>query len=351
MDLISQLKVGRALSSDGYFSDVFEGIDPIQGRVALKVPKRLNRESDARFLARKSELLNEGQRLKIAEHQRVVRVFQVGSKLAANGEDQSEQPVYLVMEFCPGGSLLADYKAGPMELARLRSIAFDVSTGMQIIHNRGMLHRDIKPGNILIDDSGRAKIGDFGLVTDDIAYGYASGAGYLDHLAPEYFTDDITSQKTDVWAFGMTMYRLLHGHTWYSTRCPSPDEVQYGGYAAKLKWLPHIPDKWRRFIRRALNDDVDRRFQNFAEIAVGIEALPISPTWECKVSSDHISWRRQTETRDTEVIWEWRSPLRHRWTATSVFRASNRAQRKGSAGWLSPKQASRELETYFTAQR
>ncbi len=350
-ELISELKFVRPLSTDGYFSDVYEGDDPIHGLVAVKIPKRLPGETDRQWQARKTELLQEGQRLKVAEDSRIVRVLHVVRKRAPVGEVQDEQPIYLVLEFCQGGSLLAEYKAGPLPLRRVRAIAGDVCLGMQVLHNRGMLHRDIKPGNILIDCNGRAKIGDFGLVTDQIAYGYASGAGYLDHLAPEYFTQDLTSQQTDVWAFGMTVYRLLHGHNWYTLFSPSPDLVQYGGYSDKLRWLPHIPRQWRRFVKRALHDDVDRRYHDFVEVAVGLQDLPTTPEWQCKVSNTSVTWQREARSNRFVVLWEWKSPLRHRWNAETVSLRSGRKRYQGSTAWRSPRVVIGELEAYFSSQK
>ncbi len=191
------------------------------------------------------------------------------------------------MDLCQG-SLEKEYKTGPMPLSRLRRVATDVTHGLQALHARGLLHRDLKPGNLLIGRDGTAKLGDFGFVTDEIAYGYASGAGYVNHLAPEFFDGRITSEKTDIWALGMTFYRLLHGSEWY-TQSPAPRQVvPLGGFASKLKWLPHVPKKWRRVLRTMLRDDPKRRYQTATAVFEALSSLSIEPDWKCSVSATEV---------------------------------------------------------------
>lgn len=145
-------------------------------------------KSATQWQARKTDLLREGQRLSQAAHPHVVQVRQL---LKSPTEDE----LLLVMEYCPGGSLQKNFDAGPMRLGEVRRYATEIATGLHILHARGMLHRDIKPGNVLITKSGTAKLGDFGLVTDNLILGYGSAAGYLDHLAPEVHTGSPTSPE------------------------------------------------------------------------------------------------------------------------------------------------------------
>src|SRR5690606_13736635 len=100
-----------------------------------------------------------------------------------------------------------------------------------------------------VTKNGTVKLGDFGLVTDEMVLGYADlGYSYTDHLAPESHETGLSSKKSDFWALGMTLYRLLHGDDWYR-RSPLPRfSVTDGGYADRLTWLPHISGRWRRLI-------------------------------------------------------------------------------------------------------
>jgi len=173
----SDLSLGKVIGS-GYFGTVYKGSDPVHGQVAVKVLEQVPGEADPDWQVRKQGLLAEGQRLAAAAHNHVVRVFHLVES------DTSDQ-IMLVMELCSGGSLLRDYETGPMEIDRIQKISTQTGIGLASLHARGMVHRDIKPANLLLGSDGRIRLGDFGLVTDKLVLGYASQAGYLDHVAYE----------------------------------------------------------------------------------------------------------------------------------------------------------------------
>src|SRR5688500_4512922 len=118
MSFVCDITLAATPFARGHFGEVFEGNDPIHGRVAVKVFRREAGEPAGDWDRRKAELLSEGQRLKDAEHERIVRVFSVVA-------DPSGDAVLLEMEYCAGGSLLDEYNSGPMRLARLRQVLFD----------------------------------------------------------------------------------------------------------------------------------------------------------------------------------------------------------------------------------
>lgn len=338
--LESNLSIGAKLDA-GHFGEVFLATDDVQGEVAAKILKQQAGESLADWQARKSGLLAEGQRLQKAQHKNVVQVFQA----LQSGSDDA---IHLVMEYCSGGSLQKAFEKGPMTLKQVRKVATEVSLGLDALHARGMLHRDIKPGNILVDSRGVHKVGDFGLVTDNLVLGYASQAGYLDHVAPEVHLGTTgTSVRSDIWAFGMTLYRLLHGQDWYA-RSPSPKLlVASGGFAQKLSWLPHIPDKWRRLIRKMMHDDTSARYQSMTQILSALASLPIEPSWKCSVTPTHIQWRRKTETRKIIVDWK-ASGSQFEWTARSKpLGSGNRRTLGGSTQLQTAKLSIKQLEEFF----
>jgi serine/threonine-protein kinase len=206
MNFSSALTIKNLIGQRG-FGDVYEGLDEVHGKVAVKVLRRQPFETESEWQARRNDL-SEAQNLREARHKNVVAVLHVV-------RSQNDGSLHMVTEFCEGGSLEGLYKAGPINISKVRKIVTDICLGLDALHARRMLHRDIKPGNILFSGS-RWKIGDFGLVTNDVMLGYASAQGYLDHLAPEVHKDQVTSVKTDVWALGMTIYRLLHGEQFYN---------------------------------------------------------------------------------------------------------------------------------------
>ncbi|MCM5679350.1 serine/threonine protein kinase [Schlegelella sp. S2-27] len=338
--VVPPLTLGRKLGA-GAFGEVFEGQDSVHGRVAVKVMTRASGESAADWHQRKAGLLAEGQRLSAAEHRNVVRVHSIS-------EDAAGDSIQLCMAFCAGGSLQDAYEKGPLPLDTVREIATNVTLGLDALHSRGMLHRDIKPGNLLRNASGVALLGDFGLVTDRLLHGYGSIAGYKDHIAYEVWSTWVTSAKSDIWALGMTLYRLLHGQEWYEAGQSPAATVPAGGYANKLCWLPHIPAGWRRMIRKMLNDDTSRRYQSAQQVLSALSTLE-TPRWTAKVDTDWVRWELAIGDRLKVVEWSWQSPRKHEWTAWSEPLGTTGRKRTlgGSSAAQARSKTLSELEDFF----
>ncbi len=339
-DFVSDLKIGSKLGN-GAFGEVFKAEDPAHGEVAVKILRREAYHDDPTWSGYKASYGAEAQNLAKATHRNVVQVHHVVE--APDGDS-----VLICMAFCPGGSLQKSYENGPMTLPSVRKVGTEVLMGLGAMHARGMIHRDIKPANILLNRRGEAQISDFGLVTDDLVLGYASQVGYDDHIAYEVWNGKGTSTKSDIWALGMTLYRLLHGKAWYEA-APSPrDVVRHGGFADTLRWLPHIPKPWRRVIRKMLNDDDSARYQNAAQALAGLANLPVSPLWETGMTPDLVRWERHKGARRMIVEWKRHSARKHEWTAWSEPIGAGRSRHHGgSGGMVGSAQAARELEAFF----
>ena len=337
---ISAFQLGPRIGS-GNFGTVHECNHPVQGRLAVKLLEKKANESDADWQQRKIDLLREGQRLKTAEHDRVVKVYDVV-------HDTAEDRIYLSLEWCRG-SLGELYNSGPLDIASLRRYIADAAAGLSCVHSKDILHRDLKPGNILIGVDGRAKLADFGLVTDQLVLGYGSMAGYSDHIAYEVWQTKRTSRKSDIWGFGMTVYRLLLGKEFYESLPLPRHKVQAGGYADKLRWLPHIPKPWRSFVKKCMSDDPENRFPTAEAMQTAISRLPIEPNWSCSLTPDIRIWCRQKKNRQIILTHNIRSPRKHEWTALSTPANGHGRNRTlgGSAGVVSRATAEKGIETFL----
>jgi eukaryotic-like serine/threonine-protein kinase len=326
----------------GHFGDVHSGQDDVHGNVAVKVLRQHLGESAGDWATRKASLLKEAQHLSQAAHANVVQVHGLL-------ESSTDDAILMVMAHCAGGSLQPAFDAGPMLLAEVRRISTDICLGLGALHSRGMLHRDIKPGNILLTAENVSQLGDFGLVTDDLILGYGSQAGYSDHIAIEVWNGGGTSIKSDIWALGMTIYRLLHGSQWYSELPADPqDIIRDGGFAASLPWLPHIPDRWRRTVRKMMHDNAVHRYQSTDQVMSALAQLPIYPSWSCQVEPHEILWKRETEKRRINVVRTRHSPTQHEWRAWSepIGNGQNRTL-GGSAGIIKRSQVEKQLKAFF----
>lgn len=322
-DYTADIQLGEQIGN-GHFGEVHHGTDPAHGHVAVKVLRRGATMNDAHWANYKENHFGEAQMLSRAQHRNVVKVHSV---VEGDGGDT----VLICMAYCPNGSLQSSFEQGPMSLKAVKRIATQITHGLGALHQRGMLHRDIKPANILLDANNVAQLGDFGLVTDELILGYGAQAGYSDHLAYEIHNGGGTSRKTDIWALGMTLYRLLHGQAWYEEGpCPRYI-VGNGGFADGLKWLPHVPKDWRRFVRKMLVDDPARRYQTTQEVLNGIAPLAVTPEWSVTVGAD-IEWSRQKGNREIKAVWNRMSPRRHEWRAWSEPTGNGRTRQLGGSG-------------------
>jgi pSer/pThr/pTyr-binding forkhead associated (FHA) protein len=183
------------------------------------------------------------------DHPHVVKVF---------GVDVEGQRPHIVMELVAGEDLEERLEEGPLPVADVIRIGRDVALGLAAAHAQGVVHRDVKPGNVRLTKEGQVKILDFGLAkgveTDDgvSLAGQVLGTPY--YMAPEQWGDHMVDARTDVFALGATLYHLLTGRPPYPGRrpmsiyrkamegkCPLPstlvDEVPPGLELAILRML------------------------------------------------------------------------------------------------------------------
>lgn len=342
----SGLIITKILSNDGFFSTVYEGHHAIHKKVAVKVLKPFLGEDPNSFTKRQIDLFAEGTKLKAAEHRNVVHVLDVLK--ATSGQ------VVMVTEFCSGGSAKTMAAGAPLSLPVARKILVETAMGIQALHSLNMIHRDIKPANILIDSKGIARIADFGCVTDPLMNGIGLPNAYTQHRAPEcYGQNGIGTVRSDVWAFGITAYRLIHSDLDWAEIGHVHAIVQAGKLAQTLTWLPHIPKEWRNFIKRCLSHTPTNRFDSFSDVVSALERLPIDPDWICQSSLTSVKWTRDRGQRVHEVLWDRTDSVDQQWFATNRPRnGEGKHMSLGrSNGRVSKEDARTGLEEFFEKLR
>src|ERR671936_2221342 len=139
-------------------------------------------------------------------HPNIVQVFDYG-------EDEGRP--YMVLEHLPGGTLAERLPEGTaLRDDETRQIAADIAAGLAHAHENGVVHRDLKPGNVLFDAEGRAKVADFGIahvVGSDSLTDEGTVMGTAAYISPEQVAGGPATPATDVYAFGVLLYRLLSG--------------------------------------------------------------------------------------------------------------------------------------------
>jgi len=218
----------------GGMATVYQAEDSRLGRtVAVKVLAD-NLAADPKFRER---FLREARLAARLGHRNVVHVFDVG---------EADDRPFIVMEYVDGGTLADVLARGPMPPARLTDMARQVAEGLAHAHAAGLVHRDIKPGNLLLAQDGTVKIGDFGIArAADSATLTRTGAviGTAAYLSPEQAAGLSTTAATDIYAFGVVLYEALTGR-----RLPA-------GTVAPVPGLEGAPQPLRGIIDRAVAED------------------------------------------------------------------------------------------------
>lgn len=192
----------------GGMAQVFLARDEVLHRlVAVKILKAGHDDTDtgARFR-------REGRTAAKLSHPNVVTVYGAGE-----GEFEERETSYIVMEYVPGGDLKALIdKEGLLENTRLARLGAELSYGLAHAHEKGVIHRDIKPHNVLLDTRGRPKLSDFGIARAlDATTATQTGSflGTALYSSPEQLRGEKTTPKSDVYSLGMALYQAAAGQT------------------------------------------------------------------------------------------------------------------------------------------
>ncbi len=201
-------------------------------------------------------------------HPNVVQVYDAG---------QDGHCRYLVMEWVEGGNLAQLIRErAPLPVSEAVQLTLDVLQGLAAIHRAGIVHRDVKPANVLLDRNGRAKLTDFGIArwTDDPTLtGPTDLLGTAPYVAPERIRGQPATAASDLYAVGVLLYELLTG------RLPLPGQTPEELLAQHLHMVPVSPRRWRRdippaleqVVLRALAKDPELRFRSAEAMAAVLQ--------------------------------------------------------------------------------
>ncbi|OUM67554.1 hypothetical protein PIROE2DRAFT_39944, partial [Piromyces sp. E2] len=247
------------LIGQGSFSKVYHGLNIETGeimavkQVELCLP--MSQENDEESKKKNQQMLDalhhEIKLLKDLNHENIVRYL---------GFELTETSSNVFLEYVSGGSvssLIA--KIGKFEEPLVKSLTSQIAAGMEYLHNRSIIHRDIKGANILVDEDGIAKISDFGISKKneyEMAYKYNSRMsfqGSIFWMAPEVIRGKGYSAKVDIWSLGCVVLEMFTGvHPWKQF-----DEIQTVMYNLGMMNKPYIPKRLSPESQNLLNICLD----------------------------------------------------------------------------------------------
>lgn len=193
------------------------------------------------------------------------------------------EKVYFIidMELVNGGSLEKILLPNKLSTIDCVMLAKNILFGLQHAHTQGVIHRDIKPANILIDNL-VPKISDFGLASS-LNTLIVPWEWYYTHAAPETFKDSTATIGTDIFAFGITFYRMIHHIIdWdgFLSEIPkSSDLMRTGKLIDKIPFSPHIPGQLVRIIKKSCNANPEKRYRSATEMRNALEKLKPRYSW------------------------------------------------------------------------
>jgi len=255
--------IGKLLSHYKIESELGRGG---MGVVYLAADTKLDRTVAIKFLVTdvttddvaKERFVREAKAAAAVEHDAICAIHEIG--------ESEDGQTYIVMPFYEGATLKEMIAQGPLEPLKVMHLASQIASGLAAAHSKDVVHRDIKPGNILVDKSGRIKILDFGLAKlggqMDLTK-TRSSVGTIPYMAPEQIRGEPIDQRTDIWALGAVMYEMLTGER------PFRGEYEQAVTYSILNVDPppisdhraDLPDGLEDLVRKCLAKDSGERYE------------------------------------------------------------------------------------------
>ena len=262
-------ELGESIGRGG-MATIYRGRDKRMERVvAIKVLREVY-STDPKFVTR---FQREAKAASALQHPNIVQVYDYG---------QTDGNYFIVMELVEGTDLRRYLRSrGVLAVDRAIIIAHDVALGLGAAHRRGIVHRDVKPQNVLVGRDGSIKLTDFGIasVYKDINAERLTTTGMtlgtVQYYAPEQAQGEIVNPAADVYALGIVMYEMLTGRPPFDGDTPVAVAMQHiQDIPTPPTYLnPNIPPALEEIIMRCLEKDPEKRFRDGSTLARALELL------------------------------------------------------------------------------
>ena len=266
--IVSHYELQERLGSGG-MGVVYRARDlRLHRAVALKFLPAAREDAQAtrRFLA-------EARAAAALEHSNVCTVHEIG--------ETEDGQLFIAMAFVDGHSLRQLIERGPLPVAQAVEIARQVAAGLEAAHSHGIVHRDVKPANIMVGTDGVAKLVDFGVakLAGQTLTGMGGTPGTAAYMSPEQGRGEEVDQRTDVWALGAVLYEMLAGTRPFTGDSPAAllQSINSAQPTSLRKLRPDVPQQLESIVQRALEKDRARRFSSAAALRDALRSLAVDP--------------------------------------------------------------------------
>ena len=253
----------------GGMADVYKAKDHTLGRfVGIKVLKQEFSE-DVNFV---TKFRTEAQSAAGLEHPNIVNIYDVGSENAIH---------YIVMEYVEGITLKTYIeKKGQLSFKEAVSIAIQVGRGIEAAHNKHIIHRDIKPQNIIISTEGKVKVTDFGIARAASSNTINSDVmGSVHYASPEQARNGFVDGKSDIYSLGIVMYEMVTGRVPFDGESTVAIAIQHlqEEMIRPSAYAPDLPVSLEKIIIKCTQKSPDRRYDSIGDLLIDLKKALISP--------------------------------------------------------------------------
>ncbi|MEN8241535.1 MAG: FHA domain-containing serine/threonine-protein kinase [Chloroflexota bacterium] len=247
----------------GAMARVYKAIHPELRRYAAIKILRPHFSSDQEFT---TLFQGEAQNLALLRHPNIVQVYD--ASIAGSFP-------YIIMEFIHGKTLkqfITEYQERQIRIPMVRTmrIVYSVGLALAYAHQKNMIHRDVKPANIILEDAGRVVLTDFGLsrlishLDGDASTGFSGTPAYI---APEQALGKVSKPRADIYSLGVIFFEMLTGRQPYEAQNPMAVAMQHitGEVPAPKDFFPEIPDEINNIVRQATAKNTNQRYSTMNE--------------------------------------------------------------------------------------
>ncbi|MEE8367436.1 MAG: protein kinase, partial [Thermoanaerobaculia bacterium] len=303
---LSHFKITAKLGEGG-MGEVYQATDTkLDREVAIKVlPEEFTRSPE-----RLARFRREAKLLASLSHPNIAGIY---------GLEESGDSQFLTLELVEGENLAERLERGRIEVDDALELGRQMASGLEAAHDRGIVHRDFKPANVMVTPDGQAKILDFGLAKardtsiqpTDLSQAPTltapmtqAGAilGTVGYMSPEQARGEETDRRTDIWAFGVVFWEMLTGKRLFRGKTASDVLAAVLGGVVDWDLLPvGTPDSVRWILHRCLTADVTQRWRDMGDVRIEIERCQEGGE-HYPVSSDAAS-RQPAKSAPARLLW------------------------------------------------
>jgi serine/threonine protein kinase/tetratricopeptide (TPR) repeat protein len=256
------------------------------GEVYLAEDTHLNRKVAIKFLSSESVANEEARKRLIREAQAVARLDHPNICVIHEVAEEDGRS-FIVMQYIEGETLASRLREGPPELKESLDVAVQLADAVSEAHSQGVLHRDLKPQNIMITSRGQVKVMDFGLakaLTADLPTGNDSETlsvltepgtvmGTVPYMSPEQVRGEALGARSDIFSLGSVLYEMISGRQPFTSGSAGAtlSAILTSEPPPLARYTSDVPEELQRIVRKCLEKDVERRYQTARDVMIDLD--------------------------------------------------------------------------------